>query len=212
MVNSHSSTDASLPNLLKVTAVGGLLFLLPLILVVFLLGQAVRIAGIVTQPISSFLTLDQVVGPVGERFIAVVGLVAIALAAGLVGRTRTGRRVKAGLEHSFLGGLPQYQMIKSMAEGLAHVETADGVTPALVSIEGGWQIGYLLEPINKGWVAVFLPQAPTPMSGNVMLMPAERVRPLEMTMAQAMIVIKNLGIGSAAALGNADLTVPEGAA
>ena len=31
---------------------------------------------------------------------------------------------------------------------------------------GGWQIGYLLEPLANGWVTVFLPQAPTPMSGN----------------------------------------------
>jgi hypothetical protein len=33
-----------------------------------------------------------------------------------------------------------------------------------VSIEDGWQIGYLLEQLENDWVAVFLPQAPTPMS------------------------------------------------
>ena len=32
-----------------------------------------------------------------------------------------------------------------MAEGLAQVESAEAVNPALISIEGGWQIGYLLE-------------------------------------------------------------------
>jgi hypothetical protein len=66
-------------------------------------------------------------------------------------------------ENSLLGGLPQYQLVKSVAEGLAHVESAESVNPALVSIEGGWQIGYLLEPLENGWVTVFLPQAPTPM-------------------------------------------------
>ncbi len=35
-------------------------------------------------------------------------------------------------------------------------------------IEGGWQMGYLLETLENGWLSVFLPQAPTPMSGNVM--------------------------------------------
>ena len=79
-------------------------------------------------------------------------------------------------ENSLLGGLPQYQLVKSMAEGLAHVESAESVDPALVSIEGGWQIGYLPEPLEDGWVTVFLPQAPTPMPGNVMYLPAERVR------------------------------------
>ena len=45
---------------------------------------------------------------------------------------------------------------------------ATGVKPALVSIEDGWQIGYLLATLENNWVAVFLPQALTPMSGNVM--------------------------------------------
>jgi hypothetical protein len=32
-----------------------------------------------------------------------------------------------------------------MAEGLAHIENASSLKPALVSIEDGWQIGYLVK-------------------------------------------------------------------
>jgi len=209
MLSSRHPTEASLVKMLKATAVGGLLFLLPLIVVTLLLGQAVRIASIVTQPISNLLTLDDVIGPTGEKLLAAVGLAVVALGAGLVARTKLGRSMRRGFEHSFLGALPQYQMIKSMAEGLAQVEKAEGVSPALVSIEEGWQIGYLLEPLDNGWVAVFLPQAPTPMSGNVMYFPAERVRILDISMAQAMMIVKHMGIGSAGALRGTDLTLPE---
>ena len=97
-----------------------------------------------------------------------------------------------------------------MAEGLAHVESAESVHPALVSIEGGWQIGYLLERLENGWVAVFLPQAPTPMSGNVMYLPADRVRSLGMTMVQAMAIVERMGVGSVKALRGTDLTLPAG--
>jgi hypothetical protein len=95
-----------------------------------------------------------------------------------------------------------------MAEGLAHVESAKGVSPPLVSVEGGWQIGYLLEPLENGWVTVFLPQAPTPMSGNVMYLPADRVRPLGINMVPAMSIVKSLGAGSAKAPRGVDLTLP----
>ena len=98
-----------------------------------------------------------------------------------------------------------------MAEGLARVESAESVQPALVSIEDGWQIAYLLEPLENGWVTVFLPQAPTPMSGNVMYLPAVRVRPLDLTMVQAMAIVKHIGVGSAEALRGADLRLPAGA-
>ena len=107
---------------------------------------------------------------------------------------------------------PQYQMMKSMAEGLARVESAGSVQPAL-SIEDGWQMAYLLEPLENGWVTVFLPQAPTPMSGNVMYLPADRVRPFEdITMVQAMAMRgERIGVGSAEALRGADLQASRGA-
>jgi len=92
----------------------------------------------------------------------------------------------------------------------SHVESAHGASPVLVSIEGGWQIGYLLEPLANGWVTVFLPQAPTPMSGNVMYLPADRVRPLGISMVQAVAIVKSLGVGSAKALRGTD-PLPENA-
>jgi len=87
----------------------------------------------------------------------------------------------------------------------AHIENASSLKPALVSIEDGWQIGYLLEQLENDWVAVFLPQAPTPMSGNIMYFPANRVRSLGITMVQAMSIVKAIGVGSGAAL---RLTLP----
>ena len=126
MADLSRTPETSLPVLLRATIVGGLLFLLPLILVALLLGHAIHLAGTVTQPIASLLTLDRVIGPAGEKTLAVLGLVVIALAAGLVAHTALGRRLTRRVEHSLLGGLPQYQMMKSMAEGLAQVERGQG--------------------------------------------------------------------------------------
>ena len=81
----------------------------------------------------------------------------------------------------------------------------------MVNIEDAWQIGYLLEQLENDWVAVFLPQAPSPMSGNVMYLPADRVRPLGINMVQAVAIVKSLGVGSAKALRGTDLTLPENA-
>ena len=49
------------------------------------------------------------------------------------------------------------------------------------------------------------------MSGNVLYLPADRVRPLGITMVQAMAIVKHIGVGSAKALRGADLTLPAGA-
>jgi hypothetical protein len=46
------------------------------------------------------------------------------------------------------------------------------------------------------------------MSGNVMYLPAERVRMSAITMVEAMSIVKRMGIGSAKALHWTDLALP----
>ena len=203
--------ETSLREFFKATIAGGLLFLLPMVLILTVLRHAIQRVGKLTKPIADLLPFEAVLGVRRETFLAVVLLIFISLVAGLFAKTKMGRRFIHWCENSFLGGLPQYQLVKSMGEGLARVESAESVQPALVSIEDGWQIAYLLEPLENGWVTVFLPQAPTPMSGNVMYLPADRVRPLDITMVQAMAIVKHIGVGSAEALRGADLRLPAGA-
>jgi uncharacterized membrane protein len=198
----------SLLKLLKATIVGGLLFLLPLILVVLLLGHAMKLAGKVAHPISQMVGLERLLGPAGEETFAILILVVISIVAGIVASTALGKALMRWTENSFLGGLPQYRLMKSMAEGLAQIETADGASPALINVEDGWQLGYSLEQLQNGWVAVFVPQSPTPMSGNIMYLPAQRVRPLDIPMMEAMGIVKSMGVGSGKALRGVELALP----
>jgi uncharacterized membrane protein len=201
----------ALKEFLKTTIVGGLLFLIPAVLLLAVLGHGMKLVGKIAAPIAAAFPVHEIAGVAIASVVAALVLLLLAFIAGLVARTDTGRAVVRWFEESLLGGLPQYRMMKSVAEGFAQVEDASGVMPALVSIEGGWQVGYVLEKLHSGWVAVFLPQSPTPMSGNVMYMPEERVRMLDMTIGEAMLLIKRVGVGSADALRQVDLTpIPEG--
>lgn len=197
---------------LKATVIGGVLFLLPLALVLLVLGHAMRFAAKIAEPIVERFGLDAIghfAGVGAVTITAAIILVFLSFAAGIAARTAPGRRVSQWFESSILGSLPQYQLVKSMAEGLTQIEGANGFKPVLVSVEDGWQLGYLLERLSDGWVAVFLPQSPTPMSGNIMYFPAQRVRPLDISMIQATALVKRLGAGSAEALRDADLRLPQ---
>jgi uncharacterized membrane protein len=165
---------------LKATIGGGVLFLLPVAFILFLSSYAFRRAKRVATPISQLLHLDQLGGTLGvgaATALSILALVLISFTAGIVARTSIGGRITRWSEDVFLGRFPQYQLLKSMTESLADLENSSSVAPALVSIEGGWQIGYLLEQLQGDWVAVFLPQAPTLMSGDIMYLPSSRVRP-----------------------------------
>ena len=137
--------------------------------------------------------------------IAALVLVLISFGAGVIAGTNSGKRITRWLEDSLLGGLPQYRTIKGMAEALAHIESAGAAKPALVNVGDGWQLGYLLDRLDNGWLAVFLPQAPTSTSCNLMYYPPDRVRLLEITMTQATTIIKRRGVGSGEILRGIDL-------
>jgi uncharacterized membrane protein len=208
MDKTQRQTNSSFFSLLKATVVGGLLFLLPVILVVLLLGHAMKFAAKVAHPLSQALHVDSVLGPAAEDIFAALMLVVIAIVSGVVASTALGKTMMRWAESSFLGGLPQYRLMKSVGEGLVQIESSGNLKPALVNIEDGWQLGYSLEQLQTGWVAVFLPQAPTPMSGNILYLPTNRVRLLDITMVEAMAVVKHLGTGSAKALRGVELALP----
>jgi uncharacterized membrane protein len=189
---------------LKTTLVGGLVFLVPIVLLSVVLGHAMRLAGKIAAPIAVAFPASQAAGVAVTTLVAACILLLVAFAAGLVAHTAPGRRITRWFEDSILGGLPQYRMIRSMAEGLAQVEDGRGMQPVLVRGDDGWQLGYRIEELHGGWVAVFLPQAPTPMSGNVLYIAAANVQPLDITMPEAIRLVKSLGIGSAAALRRAE--------
>jgi uncharacterized membrane protein len=185
---------------LKATLVGGCMFLVPVVLVLVVAGKGMQFAGKIAVPMAKALPVSHVGGVAVATLIAVTILLVIALLAGLAARTGPGRRLTHWFEESLLGGLPQYRMVKSLAEGLTQIESGDGMQPVLMRGDEGWMLGYQVEVLPGDWRVVFLPASPTPMSGNVLYVEGTRVQPLAISMREAMVLVKRLGIGSAESL------------
>ncbi len=148
---------------IKTTIVGGLLFLIPFLLLAF-----------------SFL-------------------------AGLIARTRVGQRTKSWLEESLFGEVPQYRMIKSVAEGLTQLDNAKNIRTALVEREGVWQLGYVMDQIGAEVTAVLLPMSPTTLAGALVYVFTERVRLLDVPVSEVVMRVQKLDLGSAATFKDGDL-------
>jgi len=196
---------------LKTTLVGGIMFLVPLVLVLVVLKHAMQFAGKVAGPVAARFPQAEVGGIAVASLVAALILLLIAFGAGLLARTPTGQRITRWFEESILGSMPQYRMVRSMAEGLTQIESGEGMRPVLVRGDEGWQLAYRLEELPGDWVAVFVPQAPTPMSGNVLYVPAQRVQALQIGMPAAMKLVKSAGVGSVQALHGVDLGPARGA-
>lgn len=190
---------------LKATLFGGLIFLLPLVLIAVLVGHGIGLAISAGQPVFRLLP-HTAFWLALIPMLALLSLMLIALAAGLFARTKPGQQFLAWVEESLFGGVPQYQMMKSMAEGVAKMESGPGWQPVLVPAGQGWRIGFLVEEITAQWVAVFLPQSPSATIGEVVVLPMTSLVVLPVPMATVASAVKRMGVGLDEILRDVDLT------
>jgi uncharacterized membrane protein len=185
---------------LRATLVGGILFLVPLILVVFVIGKALDIAARVVEPLAAALPAHSVIGLSTPVFLAALLIFLFCMLSGLFARTRAARRIVAWLEGGVLTSVPGYEFLKNVGQ------TVLGVTPphmppaVLVRFDDSWQLAFVMDRLADGRVTVYVPTAPNPYSGAVHVVTADRIEALAMSPAAALKCLGRLGGGAGALL------------
>ncbi len=183
-------------NFLKTTLIGGLVFLVPIIVVVAILGKAFGLMAAGAAPLAAWIPIDSIGGVALANLLAVVAIVVLCFAAGLVARSSAAVRAVQSLESGFLTSIPGYGFIKGMTEGLAGREGPEALRPVLAKFDDASQVAFEIERNPDGRVVVYVPGAPDPWSGAVFVMTADRVEPLEASMPAAVKNIRALGRGT----------------
>jgi uncharacterized membrane protein len=184
----------------KTTLIGGLLFLIPVVLVVLLVHKALSLAGSGLAPVAHLLPTQSVVGIAVAQVVAVCALLFVCFMAGLAIRTRTGAHVNAQLEQVILRRVPGFTFVKNIAQGLAGLESGSELSVALARIEDAWGLSFVVERHAGGLFTVFVPSAPTPAAGSIYYLTEDRLKLLDVPVSTAMGCIMRLGIGSHALL------------
>jgi uncharacterized membrane protein len=184
-----------LVRLLTTTLVGGVLFLAPIVLTIFIATQAVRIAGKILAPIADVIPTTGIAGVAFADVAAAVLLLVACFIAGLIARTQIGRFVNRRLEGAVLRRVPAFTFVKSAAKGLLGLETGSEVQTALARIEDAWVPAFVVERHRSGLLTVFVPSVPTPAAGTVYLLEEARVRLLDVPVTAMVPVIMALGAG-----------------
>jgi len=186
----------ALGEFIRTTLIGGILFLLPIIVLIMVLGKAQNIAGRIMAPLVERIPVQSVGGVAVAKILVIGVLVLFCLLTGLFARTRLARRSVGWLERGLLSKLPGYNFLKGISESLAGFETDHRQEVVLARIEDAWQIGFLMERVEKDRYAVFVPGAPSIWSGSVYLMTEERFQRINISRAEAMKCLGRLGEGT----------------
>lgn len=192
---------------LRTTLVGGLIFLLPIGIVLLVLGKVFEQALVLGHKLhaSLFPGSQSLLLPVALAFALLVG---IAFLSGLFARTALGSRAFRNLESLILSRVPAYSYMRETLSDLSgSAEFASGhATKMVVEVryDDVTAIGFVVGHMPDGRAIVFQPNAPTPLSGSVVIVDADRIIPTEMTHRALFIAMKRLGEGLAGAANDRD--------
>src|SRR5688500_12489121 len=107
-----STAAAQKGGMIKTTILGGILFLLPIVLIVFLLGKALGLARGLSDPLVNAAGVDSVAGVATGTIVAILLLMLLSFMAGLLARTRLGQSTFNKMENSVLSLFPQWRMAR----------------------------------------------------------------------------------------------------
>jgi uncharacterized membrane protein len=186
--------------ILKTTLLGGVLFLLPVLVIGALLGQVLPIAIGVAESIWGHIPLQTPRGVALLGVTALLLLVLVCFSAGLLARVSFGRRWSNWLENKLLLLMPRYAIVRNLlAEKVGTEGAIAQMKPVLVRLTAEVRLGFETDRV-EGHAAVYLPGAPDTWSGHWAIVDARAVTPLAMEFSKAVGFCERMGRESLAEL------------
>lgn len=87
---------------IKTTIVGGIVFLVPLIVILMVLGKAFGLMRKVSEPLSRFIPVESIAGVAVVDVLAVVVLLVLCFVAGMVAKSPPARRLYGRLDNALM--------------------------------------------------------------------------------------------------------------
>ncbi len=181
---------------LRTTAIGGLLFLLPVIVIGGLLGYAYTIAIAVYEPLKEYV--PDAAG-IGMLFLAAVALVLLAcFLSGLMARRAIARKFSHTVEKQLMMVFPKYAVFKEILAGnFGDEHHAPKLLPVTIQFDDFQRLAFEADRLPDDRVVVYLPGSPDSWIGSVLLVEAVRVRRLDIPLPEAVGIFERLGRDSA---------------
>lgn len=179
---------------IKTALINGILVLFPIFASVYMLILIVRFLSDLLTPILKKLIPEVEFIGGGHAAFAILILLGVCFAIGLVTRTRIGAAIELQ-SRGLLNAIPSYRMFVRIARIVFDRDDASG-TPVLVQRDDSRQIGFMTEEIGADEVVVFFPEPPSLISGSIEIVKASLVERLNVPAVRVARVVATYGAGT----------------
>ena len=181
-------------NFVKTTVIGGVVFLVPLVCLIFIINQAMEFMMLIAEPLADWIPIESIGDVALANLLAIVALIIVSFIAGLVARTTIAGGFIKTLESKVLAKIPGYTMIKGIKSGFDTTESK-GMKPIAVKFDTAERIALEIEKLPDGRSMVYIPSAPSPWSGITLILPADQITYLDVPVTRVMELTEQYGQG-----------------
>ena len=180
---------------IKTTLVGGLIFLVPLVIVIAIFGKILLFMGKIAEPINAVIPIESIGGIAVLDLVTLMATLLLCFLAGLVARSALGGKVTEAVESKIYTLFPRYAFVKSMTRSITGSEDESTLKPILAKFDDLSQIAFEVERHEDGLVTVYLPGSPDPWSGSLVHMTKDRIEALDTDFATVIKGLRTVGKG-----------------
>ncbi len=183
---------------LRDTFIAGIIFLLPLLLLIVLLTKVFQFLTGFTVKIASWFGLKSFIGISGGTIISALSIIILCIICGYLVRISFFKSISTWIDKKMMKNIPGYSVYREMA--LSKLEDKEEILPyksALwINTDNKQQPGFLIETMPDGKLVVFIPTAGNVKQGTVFMMAPTEVQLCANTdMKKFRMAINNIGIG-----------------
>lgn len=178
---------------IKSTILGGLIFLIPLIIIALILSEAFNLMLVIAEPFEKYLPVSNIGAFAVVKIIAVLLIVIICFLAGLIAKSSFGVKSFGYIEAKLTTMFPGYSFIKAVTGSFDDKSDIRYLQPVILKYDEYSQIAFEVSRNNDGVVVAYVPFAPNPWTGSVVYIRETRVEHIDCEFTEIMVSLGMLG-------------------
>lgn len=181
---------------IKSTLASGLMFLIPSVLLIYLIINVIKIFRKLIAPVADHITISFFGEQLTARILATLLFLLLCFLIGLIARSKKTSPIKDWVEDNILMNIPGYSFLKGITEAAAGLESKNLKEVVLVNLDEVWQIGFLMDRIDDQLNVVFIPSAANPLAGDIVYVKWNRLQKLDINDISVLKIYRKLGVDS----------------
>jgi uncharacterized membrane protein len=179
----------------RTTLVGGAVFVLPLLLVIFIIKKAVDLLDPLTDVVVARLGVGTLIGAATTSVFSLLTLIVTAFLFGLFARTLVGQSFVKWMQAGILSALPRFNLVQGLARSIDEGQGKE-VPVVLIPTDAGWCLGLQLEERHGDWCTVYIPGSPQWTSGSLSFAHIDDVHKVDVPLGRILFLMRRCGMGA----------------